>query len=68
MSTNTAFAQSFRPNHVAAIITRDGERVGHVVMRGAKFNAHRKTGTATDMRRMATGFKTAQAAAAWVAA
>ena len=64
----TTFAQKLRPNHVAAIVERDGQRVGHVVMRGAKFVGSRKSGTATDMRRMATGFRTAQAAAAWVAA
>lgn len=67
-SATVTISQSIRRNHVAAIIERDGERLGHVIARGLKFDAHRKTASATDLRRMATGFKTIEAAAAFVAA
>jgi hypothetical protein len=63
----TTYSASPRRNHVVAVVDRDGQRLGHVVMRGTKFAASRKNGTATDMRRLATGFRTAEAAAKWIA-
>ena len=65
--TTTTYSTSPRRNHIAAIVERDGERIGHVTMRGTKFVASRKQGTADDMRRYATGFRTAEAAAKWIA-
>lgn len=65
--TTTEISNQIRPNHVAAIVTRDGNRLGHVVSKGRTFRASRKVGSEQDMRRMATGFRTVEAAAAWVA-
>jgi hypothetical protein len=67
-SATVTVSQSITRNHVAAIVDRDGQRLGHVVARGLKFAAFRKTASTTDLRRMATGFKTIEAAAAFVAA
>jgi prophage tail gpP-like protein len=65
--TTTTKTTTPRRNHVAAIVEHDGNRLGHVIMRGRTFTASRKTGTDTDMRMMATGFHTIDAAAAWIA-
>ena len=66
--TKTQISQNIRRNHVAAIVERDGERIGHVVCKGrASFAASRKVGTANDIRRYAANFRSVEAAAAWVA-
>ena len=65
--TKTEISSQIRTNRVAATIERDGNRLGHVVCKGRTFVASRKTGSEQDMRRVATGFRTVQAAAAWVA-
>lgn len=67
--TTTQISQNIRPNHVAAVVERDGETIGRVVCKGPRsFAASRKVGTATDIRRYATNFHTVEAAAKWVAA
>ncbi len=66
--TKTEITSSPRPGRVAATITRNETRVGHVVCTGRTFTAHRKVGqTGVDIRRTARGFRTIEAAAAWVA-
>jgi hypothetical protein len=65
--TTTKTSTQIRTNRVAATIERDGNRLGHVVCKGRTFTASRKVGSEQDMRRMATGFRTVEAAAAWVA-
>jgi hypothetical protein len=68
MNTATVtVSQHIRRNHVAAIIERDGVRLGHVISRGTKFVAVRKNSGADDIRSHATGFQTVEAAAAFVA-
>lgn len=66
--TATQISQSPRPNHVAALVQVDGGTFGRVVMRGRTFSASRARGTASDVRRYATGFRTAEAAARWIEA
>lgn len=65
-----------RPGRCAAVIRihrpgdfRDkGERFGHVVCRGTTFTASRKSGTPADIRMFAQGFRSLDAAVAWVEA
>ena len=66
--TTTQISPNARPNTVAAITERDGHRIGHVVNRGRTFTASRKTGSSSDLRRYATGFKTLAAAVKFVEA
>ena len=69
MSTHTVErTQNLQPNHVAAVITRDGTRLGHVTFKGKTFTATRKSGSRTDVRRYSTGFRTMDAAIKWVEA
>ena len=65
--TTTQISQNIHPGRVAAIVTRDGERLGHVVCKGRTFAASRKAGTANDIRRYAANFRTVEAAAKWIA-
>jgi hypothetical protein len=64
----TTISQNIRPNHVAAIVEHDGTRLGYVVSLGATFKAIRKTGTASDIRRVGFGFRSVETAAAWIEA
>lgn len=69
----TQISQNIRPNHVAAIVTKDGQRLGHVIARGKfsglMFEAHRKNGVAgVDIRRVAPNFRSVEAAARWIEA
>lgn len=77
--TTTQISENITPDHIAAVVTRDGQRVGHVVARARgvnpdgsfviKFEAHRKTAPLDgSIRRYAQGFKTVESAAKWVAA
>lgn len=66
--TETQTSQTIRPNHVAAITTHNGQRLGHVVCKGRTFRAIRKHGSTGDIRRMASGFRSLAAAVAWVEA
>lgn len=65
--TKTQISRNIRPSHIAAIVVRDGQRLGHVVCKGRTFAASRKVGTATDIRRYAANFRTVEAAAKWIA-
>ena len=65
--TTTKISQSIHANRIAAIVERDGQRLGHVVCKGRTFAASRKVGTATDVRRYAANFRTVEAAAKWIA-
>lgn len=66
--TTTQISANIRPGRVAAIVERDGVRLGHVDCKGRTFAASRKVGQAgVDIRRYATGFRSAEAAAAWIA-
>ena len=55
-------------NHVAATIERDGNRLGHVVVRGAKFTASRKASSTNDIRLYAANFRSLAAAIKWIEA
>lgn len=66
MTTQTHISQTIRRNHVAATVEVDGVRFGHVISRGVSFTAARKHGSATDIRRHATNFKTVEAATRWI--
>lgn len=65
--TRTEISSSPRPGRVVATVAQDGTRLGHVNHKGTHFEAIRKTGTADDIRRVARGFRSIEAAAAWIA-
>jgi hypothetical protein len=66
--TTTQTSRNIRRNHVAATVDHDGQRLGHVVVRGTRFAATRKHGQAgVDIRKMAT-FKSLAAAVKWIEA
>jgi hypothetical protein len=65
--TTTTKTDAPRPGRVAATIDHDGRRLGHVICKGVTFTAVRKTGTDADMRKVGNGFRSIDAAAAWVA-
>lgn len=66
---NTATSQSIRRNHVAAIIEKDGETFGRVILRGRdRFEATRRLGVqGVDIRRTSS-FRSLAAAVAWIEA
>ena len=65
---NTTQTTSPRRNHVAATVENNGHRVGHVVARGARFQAIRKNGVqGVDIRKVAT-FRSLAAAVKWIEA
>lgn len=63
----TRYSENRIAGRVVAIVELDGKRLGHVVCKGRTFTASRKTGTSDDMRRIGNGFRSAEAAADWVA-
>jgi hypothetical protein len=65
---NTTTSQSIRPNHVAAIVEKDGATFGRVILRGGWFVASRANGIqGRDIRRV-TKFRSLAKAVAWIEA
>jgi hypothetical protein len=65
--TTTQISERPKVNHVVAIVTRDGQRLGHVILRAnGTYKASRKHGDSQDMRRLSNGFRTLDNAIAFV--
>lgn len=68
MTTTVQISETPKHNHVVAVVKRDGQSFGQVIMRGRKFEARRNLGTQQDMRRVSRGYATIEKAVAWITA
>jgi hypothetical protein len=62
-------SSSLRQTHprITEVVTDDGTRLGRILQLDRTFRASRRAGTADDMRRVAQGFRSIEAAARWIA-
>lgn len=67
MTTTTELNPNPRHSVAAKVRTEDGTSIGYVVRKASTFEARRRNGqTGIDIRRVGPGFRSIEAAAAWI--
>lgn len=65
--TTTQISESPRPGRIVAVTTRNGNKIGYVVLKASgTYEARRKHGDSQDMRRISKGFRSLDNAIAFI--